>query len=217
MDAAGAQLRTTCDLDDGEEAACARRLIANPADWHRWELEFGASMRPVANPRNRRLQMRNLRQAAFPWIHRAAPFRYLRDYRLRGERRRRQVLSLHGQHGYARAMVAEHDTYIRAVCHGLCSAHVGESVLGDALYGESMNRYRVLYMEYFHAYSLVSFPEGETDSSASPELLPLLKQQVSELRRAILEYPLHASWLQREAIIRKPSGDTQRLRRLTRE
>lgn len=217
MDAAGTQLRITSDLDEGEDGACARQVIRNPADWHRWEMEFGASMRPVANFRHRRLQVRSLRQAAFPWIHRAAPFQYLRDYRLRGQRRRSLVLSLHGQHGFARAMVAEHETYIRAVCHGLCSAYVGESVLGDSLYSESMSRYRTLYMDYFNAYCIARFPGNETDASVSPQLLPLLKQQVSELRHAILDYPLRASWLQREAAIRRPSGDTQRLPRLRRE
>lgn len=212
MDAASTRLQAVAGLDaDAEEVQCARHVIQSPRSWRRWESELGISLRPVANFRSRMLQARALRQAGCSWVHRAAPFRYMRAQQLRGERRRRLVLGLRSQASFARAMVVEHDVYIRSVCHGFCAAHLGHSMLGDPLFRESMQRYQGLYMDYFHAFCATHYPEEGSGDVMSAQLLPMLKLQLAELRHAILEYPLRSSWLQREVDIRRPTGDTQQL------
>lgn len=211
MDAAAARLQIASH-DDSEIGQCARRVIQTPAVWRTWELEFGASIRPVARFRHRSMQVRGLRQAGFAWIHLAAPFRHIRNHQLRGEQRRKLVLGMHSQYTFARAMVAEHGVYLRSICHSLCAVHVGQAVLGDLLYGDSMRRYEALYTEYFKTYCAATYPKHSADVMGYQALLPLLKKQTSELRQAILDYPLRVGWLQREAAIRQPTGDTQRLR-----
>ena len=197
---------------DGEVSDCARRLVRVPRAWRRWEMELGTALRPVANYRSRLMQVRTLREANISWVHRAAPFRYLRDHGMRGEGRRRLITALHGQSdNYERAMVAEHDVFVRSVCNNSCSGHLGESMLGDSLYRESMQRYQTLYMEYFQVYGSLTCDERSADKPLPGDLLPLLKKQLAELRKAILDYPKAVDWLQRESDIRKPTGDTQYL------
>jgi hypothetical protein len=217
MDAAADRVQAVARQDgSSEDIECARAILLTPRSWSRWEQELGSGLRTVATFRSHMLQVRALRQVNFSWVHRAAPFRYLRNGRVRGQRRRRLVATLHdGQFvGYDRAMVAEHEAYLRSVCHGFCAAHIGESLLGDALYRESMRRYQALYMEYFRAFGMVTCGREGRAAQLSQRLLPLMKTQLAELRQALLEYPLHVDWLQREAALRKPTGDTQRLQRL---
>jgi hypothetical protein len=217
MDAAVARVQFVGgQVGEGEDIECAHRLLRAPQALRRWEQELSPVLRSVANYRSRMLQVRSLRQASFDWVHRAAPFRYLRRHNVRGERRRRLVKRLYdGQFvGYGRAMVALHESYVRSVCHGFCAGYIGESMFGDPLYAESMQRYQALYMEYFRAFSVfVSGREGRA-AEVSRRLLPMMKSQLTELRKALLEYPLHVDWLEREAAIRKPTGDTLELPRL---
>jgi|AGTN01.2.fsa_nt_gi hypothetical protein len=210
MEEASDWLQRAPAREGSEESQCAQRLLQTPGAWRRWELEFGAALRPIAANRTRTMQARALRQAGFTWIHLAAPFRHLRDNNLRGKERRALVSGISRQ-SYARALVIEHDNYLRSVCHSSCAAHLGESVLGDPLYRESMRRYQLLYMEYFRCYCAANFVAVGDFHATPEELLPMLKQQVGELRQAILEYPARRGWLQREATLRRRSGDTQRL------
>jgi len=217
MDAAAERVQFVARQDGtSEDIECARKVLLTPHSWSRWEQELGMGLRVVANFRSRMLQVRALRQANFSWIHRAAPFRYLRNARVRGQRRRQLMAALHDGHftGYDRAMVAEHESYLRSVCHGFCAGHIGEALLGDALYRESLRRYQALYMEYFRAFGAITCGREGRAATVSQRLLPLMKRELAELRQALLEYPLHVDWLQREADLRKAVGDTRKLRRL---
>jgi hypothetical protein len=214
MDAANARLHAMSAHGEGESAFCARQILQTPSAWRGWELEFGSAMRPVVRYRNRLLRVRTLRQNALSWVHSAAPFRYVRNQRLRGEQRRRFIVGIHRQQGFNAAMVAEHSTYVRSICSVDCSGYISETLLGDLLFQRSMARYERLYMDYFTTWCSITFPDPLRHSAAHPELLKLLKLQVYELRQALLEYPLRIGWLQREAEIRQRTGATQSLRSL---
>lgn len=211
MEAAGTCLQDASTTGSEEESRCASRVLRSPATWRRWEIEFGRAIRPVTAYRTRMLQIRNLRQVGLTWVHRAAPFRHLRDARLRGEHRADLVLSLHTHATYSRAMLAEHELYLMSVCHSCCATHLGEDVLGDTLFEESMRRYQQLYMDYFRSHCAALQERDAAAIGAARALLPMLKVQLAELRQAILDHPLRAGWLQREAALRDPTGDTQRL------
>lgn len=214
MDSSELVLTEAAGSASDDAGAAARRLMQDPTEWHRWETEFGAALRKVVIPARRIEQIRLLRMSGFTWIHSTVPFRYVRDHGLRGAVRRRVVSGLHNGYGFARAMVAEHKTYVRSSCSFACSAHIGESLFGDGIFGESMQRYREIYSDYFNSYCAVNFPGQAQDGERERSLLPLLKQQVAELRRAILDYPRDAGWLERELQYRRPTGETQRLPRM---
>lgn len=216
MDVAVDRVQLVAREGDGEAAECARQVLHSTTAWSRWERELGLALRPVATYRNRMMQIRALRQASFTWVHRAAPFRYMRNQHVQGERRRRLVAALYdGQFvGYDRALVTEHESWMRSVCHGFCATHLGESMLGDPLYRESMRRYQLLYMEYFRAFGVFTCGREGKSRNLARKMLPMMKSQLAELRKALLQHPLRSDWLQRESLLRKPTGDTQELRRL---
>jgi hypothetical protein len=200
---------------EGEGAECARQILQSARSWGRWEQEFGIALRPVATYTSRMLQIRSLRQASFTWVHRAAPFRYLRMQKVRGLRRRRLVATLYGPYaGYEHSMVVEHETYLRSVCSGFCAEYLGEMVLEDPLYRDAMERYEGLYMEYFRAFGVFTCGKEGRGRALAQKMLPMMKSQLAELRKALLLHPLRADWLEQEMILRQPTGDTQRLRRL---
>jgi hypothetical protein len=215
MDAASSRLQQISLDDAGERGDCARQVMATTSAWSAWENEFRQSLVRSANFSHRALQQRNLRSSSISWVHRSEPFRYLRDQRVRGEARRRLMIHFHGHHSLSRSLILEHGNYLRGVCSSACTEHIGLELLGDVLLEGSMRRYEALYAEYFAAYCAASSSVG--DASRDPqarELLPLLKLQVLELRKAILEHPLRRDWLDRESRIRSATGETARLHRL---
>jgi hypothetical protein len=215
MEAAAGRMELLAREGQGESADCARQILHSAVAWSRWEQDLGNALRPVANFRSRMLQIRTLRQASFGWVHRAAPFRYLRAQKVRGLRRRRLLATLYGQFaGYEHSMVVEHETYLRSVCNASCATYLGESVLEDPLYRESMHRYQLLYMEYFRAFGLFTCGKEGRGRALAQKMLPMMKSQLAEMRKALLLHPLRADWLERESLIRRPTGDTQRLPRL---
>jgi len=115
---------------------------------------------------------------------------------------------------YAHAVVTEHHAYLRRACSFLCTRYVGSEVVEDPAYLDPLQRYEELYAEYFALYcaSLVGSPDTDADSQRA--LLPLLKHELDECRRAILDPDRSQEWLRQEMQMRTPTGDTQRLRTL---
>jgi len=204
-------VQATARTGRSEIALAANRLMNDHLEWQVWEKEFGAAVRKIVIPVRRDEQIHMLRVTGFSWIHNLTPYRHVRDQRLRGECRQRLINGLHNSTGFTRAMVTEYRNFIRSTCSFACSAHIGESILGDEIFSQSMSRYMEVYGEYFRGYCATHFPVQGEEHHGEYELLPLLKQQVAELRRAILDYPRSALWLERELQYRAKSGDTQRL------
>jgi hypothetical protein len=215
MDSSERLVQVTARAARGEVSLAANRLLQDHCEWLVWEKEFGAALRRIVIPVRREDQIRTLRVAGFSWIHDVMPFQHVRDRALRGERRQRVIIGLHNTNGFARAMVTEYRNYIRSTCSLACCAYIGESMLGDDIFVESMRRYGEVYSEYFRSYCDLNFLAPEPDAAGGTALLPLLKRQVDELRRAILDYPRSANWLEKELQLRARSGDTQQLPRFS--
>jgi hypothetical protein len=143
-------------------------------------------MRQVAHHALRRTQAAVLKKSALRLIHRKAPFEYLRNSAARGEVRRRIIAAFHPTQSYTHAVVAEHGLYLRKACSFLCTSHVGSDVVHDAAFLDPMQRYEALYAEYFALYCSAHFAADPTESSLNTVLLPLLKYQVEECRKAIM-------------------------------
>jgi hypothetical protein len=77
-----------------------------------------------------------------------------------------------------------------------------------------MAHYEALFTEYFELYCSTLAPTEETNSESEPALLPLLKHQLNEWRWVILNPKQALPHLQRESELRRPAGDTQKLRLL---
>jgi hypothetical protein len=166
-------------------------------------------MRKVAS-RNARLQVEELKQTTFRLLHGKALFQHLSRAEVRGKERMRLIAHFRPGRSFEAALISEHGDYLRKALSFLCTNHLGAEVIGDPTFIDPMFRYEELYCEYFDLYcrSLLGTPE-ETNSQR--DLLPLLKHQLGEQRAAILDPRGAQPFLRREAALRRPTGDTQRL------
>jgi hypothetical protein len=157
-----------------------------------------------------RLQVEELKQTTLRLLHGKALFQQLRRAEVRGEQRVRLMAHFRPGRSFEAAMISEHGEYLRKALSFICTSHLGADVVGDPAFIDPMQRYEELYCEYFDLYcrSLLGISEeGESQSA----LLPLLKQQLGAQRAAVLDPRGAQSFLKREAALRRPTGDTQRL------
>jgi hypothetical protein len=193
------------------EQTVAGRILDDVGAWQRWESEHSGLMRRVADSGRLRDQLAALKQTAFQLIHRKALFEYLRDKAVRGTARMRIITHFHPARGYSQAVVAEHGIYLRSSCSHFCASYIGGDVAQDLEFLEPMRRYEELYAEYFAAYCSVYFPAEGLERSPQAALLPLLKQQLDETRRAFLDPRRERPRFSRELELRRRTGETQPL------
>lgn len=198
---------------DPIERLVASRVLESPLMFQTWENEHSGLMKDVANSGFRRTQAALLKKASFRLIHRKALFEYLRDERLRGPDRHRIVVSFHPTQDYARSVIAEHEVYLRKACSFLCASHVGGHVVHDPGFFDPMRHYQRLYAEYFKIFCDAQSSRAAAEGESQRELLPLLKFQLDECRKAIMNPESRSEWHRRETELREPTGDTVRLPR----
>jgi hypothetical protein len=199
---------------DAQEHVVAQRILASTAAWNAWELEHSGLMRQVADFVVLRNQAVALRHAALRLIHGKALFEYLKKHSLRGDARARIVAHFHQTLVYEHAVVAEHTVYVRKSASFLCASHLGTELVHDPAFLDPMVQYETLFTEYFELYCSTLLPQADEDANSEPALLPLLKHQLNEWRWVILNPKQALPHLQRESELRRPSGDTQKLRLL---
>lgn len=200
--------------DDVKEHVVAQRVLATPGSWSAWELEHSGLMRQVADFVALRNQAGALRHAALRLIHGKALFEYLRKHSLRGSARAQILSHFHRTLLYEHAVIAEHAIYVRKACSYLCTSHLGADLVRDPAFIDPMQQYETLFTEYFELYCSTLIPQKDEPSACEPPLLPLLKHQLTEWRWVILNPKQSLPHLHRESELRRPAGDTQKLRLL---
>ena len=217
MEESEARVEMAASFDSPADMLVASRLLEHPDAYRRWEAEHDRLMRAVSEPARLAGQVVALRSTAFTLVHRKATFEYLRDRQITGERRRRLFAVFCGFRDYTNAVLAEHGNYVRCSSSYLCAHHLAEHLMQDAAFDEPLRIYEQWYSEYFRAFCDVALAETEEERQATAPmdaLKPLLKYQLAEARQAILEMPQMPAEDWREAQIRKPTGDTQKVRTL---
>ena len=195
--------------------AVARRMLDSPDVYRRWELEHDRLMHTVSDRGRLTEQIAALRTVVFGLVHRRAVVEYLRESQITGDKRSRLLAVFYGCRDYTNALLREHGNYVRCSSSYLCTQHLGEHLMHDAAFAEPLQLYEEWYAEYFRAYCDTEIAETEEEKQASvalDALKPLLKQRLVEARQAILAMPQSPDREWREVQIRKPNGDTQRMR-----
>jgi hypothetical protein len=200
---------------DEQQQLVAGRILGDVHLWCQWELEHQALLSDVARHRGADAQSMSLRSGALGLIHRKALFEYLQTSHLRGAARRRLISFFRGGLQYTDAVISEHGRYLRSAGSHLCVHHLGVAVLLDGVFQRPVARYEELYTEYFQAFCEALVAGVDTQATAQQRsVLPMLKHEVTRLHASILMLPRTALDLDYEALIRRPTGDTQRLKRL---
>jgi hypothetical protein len=208
------RLESALRSDDVKEHLVAQRILATPGSWNAWELEHSGLMRQIADFVVLRNQAVALRHAALRLIHGKALFEYLMKHNVRGEARAKVLAHFHSSLMYEHAVLAEHTVYVRKSASFLCTSHLGTDLVQDPAFLDPMLQYETLFREYFDLYCTTLMPGEDPNSQSEPALLPLLKHQLNEWRWVILNPKQALPHLQRETELRRPSGDTQKLRLL---
>jgi hypothetical protein len=217
MDESEARVEMAGCFESEADRLVASRILERPDAYRRWEAEHAHLLRAASEQAQLSRQVVLLRSAACALVHRKAPFEYLRDCQVRGTKRHRLFTLFYGFRDYTNAVVAEHGNYVRSSSSYLCMNYLGEHLMRDAAFDEPLQIYEQWYAEYFRAFCDVALAETEEEKQkAAPmgALQPLLKYKLAEAREAILQMPQLSAQEWREASIRKPTGDTQRLRAL---
>jgi hypothetical protein len=205
------RVQTALISPDKNEQLIAHRILENPAVWSQWENEHSNLMRQLANCGVRRVQIAALKHASFRLLHGKALFQYLRSGEVRGRERIEVMAHFRPGRNYQDAVVAEHNVYLRKACSYFCANHVGNKVVEDPSFLDPMQYYEQLYAEYFTVYCNTLIEDPDSRAVSQSALLPLLKKQLNEYRWAILDPRRAQPFLRREADLRAPTGDTQRL------
>jgi hypothetical protein len=205
------RVHTALASSDLNEQLIAHRILEHPAVWSQWEGEHSMLMRQLANCGLRHAQIAALKHTTFRLLHGKALFQYLRRSEVRGRERMQVMAHFRPGRNYENAVVAEHNVYLRKACSYLCASHVGSDVVEDPAFLDPMQRYEQLYTEYFNVYCSTLVQAPDSDAVSQQALLPLLKKQLNEYRWAILDPRRAQPFLRREAELRLPTGDTQRL------
>jgi hypothetical protein len=211
MRASTDRVQTALKSSDSNEQLVARRILENPSAWEQWESEHSSLMRQLANCGVRHAQVAALKHVTFRLLHGKALFQYLRSSEVRGEQRSQVIAHFRPGRSYENAIVAEHNVYLRKACSYLCANHVGSDVVEDPAFLDPMQHYEELYAEYFNVYCSTVVQTPDSDAISQRSLLPLLKKQLNEYRWAILDPRRAQPFLRREADLRRPVGDTQRM------
>jgi hypothetical protein len=195
----------------------ASRLLAHPEAYRRWESEHSGLMRGISGHTYLHRQVIALRSTALTLLHRKAVFEYLQDRQLTRAQRHRLVAMFHSLKDYTASLIAEHGNYVRSASSYWCSHHLARRLMKDGAFAEPLHLYQERYTDYFRVFCDVELAESEEQKRAIEPmrmLRPLLKQQLAEARREILSMAYRPQKVWHEVEIRRPTGDTVRLRAL---
>ncbi|HET9388477.1 MAG TPA: hypothetical protein VFO44_02405 [Steroidobacteraceae bacterium] len=195
----------------------ATRLLSHPETYRRWESEHALLMRQVSRHNFLHRQVTALRATALSLLHRKAIFEYLQDRPLTAAQRRRLIALFHSFKDYTSSLIAEHGNYLRGASSYWCAHHLARRLMKDSAFAEPLHLYQERYTDYFRIFCDVELADTEEEQRTVEPLRmlkPLLKMQLTEARREILSMAYQPSRVWREVEIRRPTGDTVKMRTL---
>ena len=200
-----------------DERLVASRVLESVTSYQQWELGHQYLMRAVSAQSRLAGQLVALRSTAFSLMHRKALFEYLRERNVTGPKRHKLLATFYGPLEYTDSVVREHNNYVRCGSSYLCTVHIGLELMQDPAFDEPLQLYQEWYSEYFRIFcdsTLAETPAERAEIGSLDALRPLLKHQLTHARQTILAMTHDPGFRWREAEIRKPTGDTQKLRTL---
>ncbi|MBS0380367.1 MAG: hypothetical protein JSS29_17945 [Proteobacteria bacterium] len=216
MDESEWRIELAADSSEPEDRI-VHRILGNATAYRRWASEHDFLLRTISGQGRLEGQVRALRSAAMNLVHRKSLYQYVKERQLTGPKRRRLFELFYGYRDYTNAVLAEHGNYVRCTSSLVCAEYLAEHLMHDAAIVDPMALYEERYAEYFRAFCDGELAETEEERVAAEPLdalRPLLKFQLAEARTAILSLPLAPAREWREVEIRRPTGQTQKIRAL---
>jgi hypothetical protein len=211
MECSEARIEVVANHGDGHAARAAGRVMESAQAWQDWSASHIRLLDSIATQQRSTAQVRAVRRMALSMIHRKAPFEGLRDLRIHGDARIRFFESLYGSHNSARTLLLEHRSFLSAMCSYVCV----EDLCGLGTL-QRIRAYERIYTRYWQARVATSVVPGMTaGGQADPRLRDRLREHVLAARYLLLERAPGNDDELTLAELRRPTGDTVRMRRLS--
>jgi hypothetical protein len=173
-----------------DERWFAQRLFDRPGVYRRWESSHFDLVKKVAANQTPKGQIIGLRHQRFAQFRRQALFQYLRESGLTGADREAVVSAFHVSADFQRAIIAEHDQFLRANSSLLCASHLGSALLNDGRFDTELARYQEGYMEFFSLYCDWIIAERRGRDFLLKPLLRDMKKNLADMQAGLIALPV---------------------------
>jgi hypothetical protein len=210
MESSEEQIAEVAKYGERHQKMVASRMLESPRHFRQWEEIHCNLLRQVVDASGTEQQVRQVKRMALSMIHRKAPFEYLRDRHVCGAARHRFFDVMYGPHDFAASVVNEHRNYLAACATYICvERFCAESSM------RAIGAYELCYTGYWRANTGRQLDEQRSKKrTATTSLLGYLRADLQRQRDAVLSAaPSKADALTIEEL-RKPTGDTVRIRHL---
>lgn len=211
MDRSEVRIQAAANGEGSHTALAAGRVLESAFAWRDWSAAHNQQLGMIASHRRAGGQVQAVKRMALSMIHQKAPFEYLRDKHLRGPARHRFFHDLYGSSDYARSMVQEHRNYVVSLCSYICV----DALCGEASY-QRIRAYERCYTSYWQAQTSLRLAEDADEASRDRELVEYLRRATRAARERVLDSAGNAADIKTLEELRRPTGDTVRLRGLPR-
>lgn len=175
-----------------EERWYANRLFEKPSTYLRWESFHFRLMKNVAANRTQRGQIIGMRKERLALLRRQALFQHLRENRVCGQEREDIMAAFHASTDASRALVAEHQRFLRANSSLLCTAYLGSAILHDARFDAELERYHGAYMDYFSLYCDWIIANARGQDFPLRNMITQMKSRLTDMQARLLAMPVAA-------------------------
>lgn len=210
MERSEARIGMVACHEDGHAARAASRVMESAHAWRDWSASHLRLLESIATQRRTAGQVQAVRRMALSMIHGKAPFECLRDMRIPDRARLRFFETMYGSGDCARTLVLEHRSFVRAMCSYVCVEDL--CGLGSL---QRIRAYERIYARYWQARMAARLGEDASELNRSDaSLCEYLRQHVLAARSLLLDRAPGADDELTLAELRRPTGDTVRLRAL---
>lgn len=175
--------------DEGERSFVAR-LFEKQATYRRWESYHFGLMKDVASTQTPRGHICGLRKARLALIERQALFRHLRDGHVTGRNREVLMSTFHSGRDYAKAIVVEHDSFLRSNSSLICAEYLGTTLMDDGRFNAELERYTDDYADFFSLYCDWIIAEDRGREYALHPMIWEMKYKLAQARVDLMRMPI---------------------------
>ncbi len=173
-----------------DERWYVRRLFERPGTYGRWESFHFDLMRKVASSQSPKGQVIGLRKARFALLQKQSLFQHFREDGVRGRNREILMSTLRAGSDFSRAIVTEHNDYLRSNSSLLCATYLGDVLLDDDRFDSELERYHDAYMEYFKLYCDWIIADVRGEEFPLRPMMAEMKQTLLRSRTRLLDMPV---------------------------
>ena len=175
-----------------DERSCVERLFEKQKTYSRWESSHFGLMKAVASSQTPKGHIRALRKARLMLIERQSLFRHMRDRNVVGRDREALMSAFHSGTDYSKAIVIEHDSFLRSSSSLLCAEYLGATLMHDGRFNTELERYAEEYADFFSLYCGSIIAEKRGIEFALRPVIWELKYMLAQARNELMMMPIAA-------------------------